>query len=344
MTKEEKDELNRNLTQATKVFEEAQKKAFNDSEELKQKEESFKNYKIELDKLELEQKEGLYSTTESIPLNRCNVFIKEVHGELKKKKDAMPDASKTHKLFKQRQEDQDKIMMIQFNTLTETFLDSLCRQLNVGDMKGKDMDQAQAAYEQLLNALQHYDMEEDGASQKILSLAATETMGMTGMSEEDAKALVVKNATIWMQRLVERFKTTFGQKAHETFSGVYSTEAEETYNAIAEAESKGMLMLAGSRKLDVNGKKGAAGEDSRYGIASQHAYSLIGAETLQYKGKDMKFIKVRNPWAYYTVVYTINKKGEVVPQDSEERTNGVGLIELNQFMERFDVLSFTEMK
>ena len=130
---------------------------------------------------------------------------------------------------------------------------------------------------------------------------------------------------------------------HDTFGGPYTSRAEKAYGDIRDALEKGRLVTAGScgfSKKDA--PKGSAGEAMIDGIAAGHSYSVLGVT--EDTDKNIKYIKLRNPWGMYSKEYVFEKDGHVQADvkewESEDRNNGLIYVELNEFMNRFCILTF----
>lgn len=84
-------------------------------------------------------------------------------------------------------------------------------------------------------------------------------------------------------------------------SGDYSESTLAGFNKIKEILDRGEFVETGTRnwKGEKKGRGHSGGEDvdTVPGLASPHAYAVVGAETRKNKeGKDIHYIKVRNPW------------------------------------------------
>jgi len=123
--------------------------------------------------------------------------------------------------------------------------------------------------------------------------------------------------------------------AHEAFSGRYSWEALDIYHKIEEGEAQGKVMTASTHKsFGTAGQgEGLNGEDMDVGLATGHAYTLLGVKTL---GKN-RYVKLRNPWARGTRGYSKNiYTGKITKSREDEGTHGIFLLELNEFLRYYE--------
>lgn len=121
------------------------------------------------------------------------------------------------------------------------------------------------------------------------------------------------------------------------FSGQYTKNATETLRKIQDALKGGKLVGAGSVSFIPESVKsgGLNGEAIDGGIAQNHAYSILKTCTI---GKD-EFIVLRNPWASGHNVYRQQADGSVTDEmDHSDSKKGVFLVELNDFLRKFDQL------
>ena len=136
--------------------------------------------------------------------------------------------------------------------------------------------------------------------------------------------------------IVDNFEKLYDPDEHIPFSGVYSDEAKKIFEDIKDAISKKRLLGCGSRELEGAVSQGYSGETTNGGLVGGHAYSILGTDTVQYEGKEIKMIKLRNPWGVHVPVYKKDEKtGRVISVESLEKTNGTFLCELTQFMQTY---------
>ena len=135
--------------------------------------------------------------------------------------------------------------------------------------------------------------------------------------------------------------------SYERFSGQYTDKAKEIFKDIEKAV-KAHKVVYGSTyhelvadEMDV----GQSVEPVFEGIASMHAYSIMGTKTIKDKdGKEQLFIRVRNPWGLSHTIYEKDDEGKIVAKQTRgEETGGMNEIELNHFMERFRKVGFADV-
>ena len=131
----------------------------------------------------------------------------------------------------------------------------------------------------------------------------------------------------------------FGER--KIFSGEYDNEANRIFNMIREGEQKNMVMTGSSGGFMHNDKSsGLNNEDMDKGLASGHAYSILGVETYDNK----KFIRVRNPWGTGTREYQeLENKKIGFERKRKDKSSGIFVIELNDFMNHFQRISRGEV-
>ena len=345
MSEEELNDLQKRRDDANDALEAARERAYAESDAMKDIEKRLNELNETRRKEAFEQDKGLYEREDVLrPNGECMVFIKEIFEDLKARKDASPEQYHKKTSIVKTKEDEYMQLMLQFNGQVEIFIQMIVQNdLNQQDADTNTMEKAKAYYQRVAAYLENFRTDQDCSAARSMPGLVQAVQRLVDISDEDATALIIKTAKLWVKELLDNFDTMFREGSETSFSGVYSSEAEDVYKQIKEAETNGLLMNAGTRDIKYDGERGHAGEHKAEGIASTHEYTVFGAETYKYNGKDIRFVKVRNPWAITTVVYTLNKKGEVVPKDSEERTDGVCLVELTQFIQRFDSVTFTDV-
>ena len=289
-------------------------------------------------KLEYNQEKGLYTTPKAeeseqsekeANYSSVRVYLKDIAEEIRgKAKQGVDGAPK---------EEQDQKIMAEFNNI----LSNLIVAMMDGDLKISKDDlstakRAKASYGRLRDAMQNLNPEEHAMSYPILQSIIGQFCMTYGLTEEEGIALVKKAGTTMLNELVSKFDDVFNTDSEKNFTGVYTENAIKIFEDIQKAYADGKYLTAGSKNFK-NEKQtdGHAGERISEGIAGPHGYSVMGTEILQYKGKEMRFIKLRNAWGNTSVVYTLDKKGNVVPAEDESKTDGVGLVELNHFLNKF---------
>ncbi|MEY9905858.1 hypothetical protein ABIA35_002075 [Catenulispora sp. MAP12-49] len=91
-------------------------------------------------------------------------------------------------------------------------------------------------------------------------------------------------------------------------SGKYSATAEHLWNKIQAKFLAGEMIVLSSKTWGSRGEGHSAGEDIKVvpGIAATHAYTVMGvhSEIDKGTGKEIKYVRVRNPWGVFGRGYT----------------------------------------
>ncbi len=135
---------------------------------------------------------------------------------------------------------------------------------------------------------------------------------------------------------MEKIKAEIAER--KSFSGEYSKEALSVFDAIRKNVERGALITAGTREFKEKGEsKGNAGETMVEGLAGKHAYTILGVAESVVNGKNVKLIKLRNPWGYFVPEYQFDvETGTMDMESSYEKTNGVFYLELSTFLDKFN--------
>ena len=133
---------------------------------------------------------------------------------------------------------------------------------------------------------------------------------------------------------------------YERFSGEYSDTAKKLFEEVKKAAgTRKVITTSTYHELEALGmERGQSGEPVFEGIASMHAYSILGTKSyFDEDGRELKFIRVRNPWGLMQTVYEKDPvSGEIkTKQVLGDATGGISEIELNHFMERFKQVGIT---
>ena len=89
-------------------------------------------------------------------------------------------------------------------------------------------------------------------------------------------------------------------------TGDYSKRSLDAFARIQHALDRGEYVETGTKKTGKSGSGHSAGEDTTSvpGLAAPHAYAVMGTETHKNKaGKDVHYLRVRNPWGYQGMKY-----------------------------------------
>ncbi len=134
---------------------------------------------------------------------------------------------------------------------------------------------------------------------------------------------------------IAKMKTENNDKS-QYFTGDYTEEAKEVYKRIVEMRSRGVKIGANSRGNLGKAKSQTGQESLGVGVAGEHGYTVLDAIEMEYNGKTVKMLRVRNPWGHYTTSYRKNSKtGKVEAVTEEREDNGEFLIELTHFVQCF---------
>lgn len=126
---------------------------------------------------------------------------------------------------------------------------------------------------------------------------------------------------------------------HKAFSEKYTSYALEVYEQIRQGQEQGKIMTASTITTFRSQQNGAGlnGEGVEQGLASGHAYTLLGVKQ---KGNN-RYVELRNPWAIGTRAYDRSTlSGNITRKRQDEGTHGIFLLELNEFMDHYDDVSF----
>lgn len=223
------------------------------------------------------------------------------------------------------------------------------------DKKGKDHDEysgmmSRAQLEKLAKRAQK-DLQGDDTIAVLLSGLEDKSVAKV-YNELKADPKVADKIGKAARALMDEFVSNQDRNTvlnYERFSGNYTDRAISIYNEIEKAAGEHKIMTAGTIKFSrKNCEKEASGEPVFGGIASTHAYSVVGVKEVREKEdngaeKITRFVRVRNPWGHYHTVYEKNAQGKIEMKDSTNAvTEGINEIELNDFMERFRGVTYTD--
>ena len=153
----------------------------------------------------------------------------------------------------------------------------------------------------------------------------------------DALYETMRDMAVGMLRYAADHKEENTNMDYERFSGRYSVPARKEFEKIKKALTERRSVVAGTARLEKadGSREGTSGEPLFDGIASLHAYMVVGTRTEQRDGKEILYVRVRNPWSGYGVRYVENEDGSVsAEQDASDITKGESEMELNDFFTR----------
>lgn len=116
---------------------------------------------------------------------------------------------------------------------------------------------------------------------------------------------------------------------HPKYSGVYAQNETELLGQIRTALGSNMPVTLETKSSPTGGGDTVADR----GLYYNHVYTVTGIEKLDANGKELYFLKVRNPHGHTGRKYAVNSKGEVYAYASTENVNGECLIELGDLSE-----------
>lgn len=125
------------------------------------------------------------------------------------------------------------------------------------------------------------------------------------------------------------------QMYHGSFTGSYDEQANACYDSIAQGQTDGKIITASTYKFvpkDIIGADGKNAEHVRKGLAEGHAYTVLGVTETADK---LRYVKLRNPWGTLVRTYMRNPDGNVVSEPDRKLTEGIFLMELNDFVSTF---------
>ena len=119
----------------------------------------------------------------------------------------------------------------------------------------------------------------------------------------------------------------------ESFSHGQIENVEDFFDMLQSADARNFTMMAASH--------GQGENRTDEGVISGHAYSLISIHELQHSGREIKLLKLRNPWGQgewqgdwsdKSTLWTPALKEKVGYVDGDD---GIFFIELNDYLEHF---------
>lgn len=156
-----------------------------------------------------------------------------------------------------------------------------------------------------------------------------EILGLTDRQQLGIKRQLLKNMKmIWLDKKVSSLP-------HEAFSGKYRQKELLIYEQIRQAMLEGKMMVASTHKkfFTSTNTAGMNGESVENGVASMHAYTLLGVKQIG----QTKYIKIRNPWSIGTREYTQDENtGSITRTRKDADTHGIFLMELNEFARYYE--------
>jgi hypothetical protein len=197
----------------------------------------------------------------------------------------------------------------------------------------------------------HAVKNKDGTTGYTDALTSSELIGMytaasMTLSKEEKQMLGSISADgeeIYVKMLKFLQESTEADKNYhsERFSGVYNKEAINYYVKMRRAVEEGKIVSCGTQEFSGKQGGGLNAENISAGLVESHAYTVMGVE--HRKDENAYYIKVRNPWSSYTREYA-KKKGKIEHSVSAFNTEGIFMIELNEFLRKFNTIEFNIFK
>ncbi|MCR5278798.1 MAG: hypothetical protein K6E19_05085 [Lachnospiraceae bacterium] len=202
--------------------------------------------------------------------------------------------------------------------------------------------QAKALYSDLKNVIRNLTTEnyKSELSPDLLRYLESLALQSPQKNTEQFITCVIEYSKLIMDTIVENFDKSFKEHAGESFAGEDTPEEVSIYNQIKDALDKGMIVGASTMDFKSQTRKEGTNEAMQNGIAGTHAYSVIGVEKLKMGEKTIRMVKLRNPWGVYTPDYVKESDGKISMQETRSKTNGVFMLELNDFLKKYEKLHF----
>ncbi len=190
-------------------------------------------------------------------------------------------------------------------------------------------------YEQVKDMdLQTYLQDEDETSERgSLNKLALAIEGTTEQAFSMVKKAVKAKHECYTE-LKDRKFSDVEKKKRTIFTGFYTAEALDVYENIKSALTKSDTVMTGTQKksLDQNLK------DKEQGIINGHAYSILGTQDIEFHGKTIHMIKLRNPWGETGVSYKWDNKAKKMTAHRSSN-GGTFFMELTHYMKMFALVT-----
>ena len=138
---------------------------------------------------------------------------------------------------------------------------------------------------------------------------------------------------------LEKKKDGFDINKKSRFTGEYTDKEKELFKAINEAIEKRNCVTCDAEFEEEGDKK-------RYeGLAASHAYTVLGTKVEKINGKDIIFVRIRNPWGSLHTGYRLGgMSGSSLITDNlkDAATDGINEVELDDFYNRMQEVTITE--
>ena len=134
----------------------------------------------------------------------------------------------------------------------------------------------------------------------------------------------------WIDDFEENARKLFeDNERHPKYSGVYNQNEKDLLRQIEESLDHHLPITLETKSCPTGG--GDTSVDR--GLNYSHAYAVTGIEKRNANGKELLFVKVRNPHGSTGRKYAVTSGGEVYAYGSDENVNGESLIELSDLFD-----------
>jgi hypothetical protein len=180
----------------------------------------------------------------------------------------------------------------------------------------------------------------------ILKMYNDESMNLT---EEEAKKLndIVAGGSEFYDKMLnkirERVPNDSSYNNYKRFSGHYTPETEKLFNKIKDSIAHSQPVSCSTKVFYKEGKgKGVNDEHMDGGIAEMHVYTVLGTVKRKTKSEERLYIKLRNPWGHTVRQYEKKSTDNVSHKEAGKGTDGIFLMEMNDFLTKFNNVHFQE--
>ena len=142
-----------------------------------------------------------------------------------------------------------------------------------------------------------------------------------------AVQLMSEFAVPLLEKMIPNIKKIDGVPRSEEI-GDGDDEADAVFEKIRTMLKEKRSICVGTDEVEGDAG-GIGGEHLKSGVVGTHAYTVLDATVTK---SGAKLIKLRNPWASYTVGYKKNSKGALEAEAVKTDNNGIFWIELNHFV------------
>ena len=298
----------------------------------------YEQKRIELDQLKKDAGE-VPSNEMAEKISQAEQELKKLNDENTKKRINFTDYKNVKDNFEMEDMGESQaydMKLLVVSAISKSGESLITQMIEAFDLDMTDLSEAKENYEQVLEGVKNFDAtKESPIKDYVMNYASVLTI-RCGITEEKALEFAKRTALAALERLIDKFDSTFNLESEKIFTGVYNDEAIELYNDIQNALTEERNVTAATKSFVGKKSSGHAGEHMEGGVAAKHAYDVLGVDEFEYGEKKLKFVKIRNPWGSFNTVYRFNTKtNKIEASDDMSKTNGIGLVELNHFMQKF---------